>query len=231
MHTATLVDYRGTRVMIDCGESWLGRLDGLRPEAIVVTHAHPDHAFGLADGSPCPVYATRTAWRALRRFPIPPDRRRTLRLRDSVVIGGIAFEAFSVVHSIRAPAVGYRISAGRVKVFYVPDVVSIPARSDAFRGISVYVGDGASITRNMVRRERKTGTLFGHATIDRQLEWCRDEGVPRMIVTHCGSDIVGGDEAAAVARLEALAARRGVTVTVAHDGMELVVRGAHARVN
>jgi len=231
MHTATLVEYRGMRVMIDCGETWLGRLADLRPEAIVLTHAHPDHAFGLEDGSPCPVYATRSAWRALRRFPIPPDSRRTLRLRDSVVIGGVAFEAFSVVHSIRAPAVGYRVSAGRVTVFYVPDVVSIPARSDAFRDICVYVGDGASITRNMVRRERRTGTLFGHATIDRQLEWCRDEGVPRMIVTHCGSDIVGGDEAAAIARVGTLAARRGVAITVAHDGMEIVLRRAHARVD
>jgi hypothetical protein len=52
-----------------------------------------------------------------------------------------------------------------------------------------------------------------------------------MIVTHCGSDIVGGDEAAAVARLEALAARRGVAVAVAHDGMEIVLRRAYARVD
>jgi len=224
MHTATLVEYRGTRVMIDCGETWLGRLDDLRPEAIVITHAHPDHAFGLGRGSPCPVFAARSAWTALRRFPIPPDRRRALRLRDSVAIGGIVFEAFSVVHSIRAPAVGYRVSAGRVKVFYVPDVVSIRARSDALRDISVYIGDGAAITRNMVRRERKTGTAIGHMPISRQLDWCRDEGVPRMIVTHCGSDIVGHDEAAAIARLEILAARRGVAITVAHDGMELVLR-------
>ncbi|RPI62897.1 MAG: MBL fold metallo-hydrolase [Lysobacterales bacterium] len=224
MHTATLVEYRGTRVMIDCGETWLGRLDDLRPDAIVITHAHPDHAFGLKHGSPCPVYATRSAWRALRRFPIPPCRRRTLRLRDSVAIGRIAVEAFSVVHSIRAPAVGYRVSAGRVKVFYVPDVVSIRARSEALRDISVYIGDGAAITRNMVRRERKTGTPIGHTPISRQLDWCRDEGVPRMIVTHCGSDIVGRDEAAAIARLETLAALRGVAIAIAHDGMELVLR-------
>lgn len=85
----------------------------------------------------------------------------TLRLLESVLIGGIAFEAFSVVHSIRAPPVGNRVSAERVKVFYVPDVVSISARSNALRGISVSVGDGASVTRNIVRRERTTGTLFG----------------------------------------------------------------------
>ena len=27
MHTAALVEYRGTRVMIDCGATWLGKLD------------------------------------------------------------------------------------------------------------------------------------------------------------------------------------------------------------
>jgi phosphoribosyl 1,2-cyclic phosphodiesterase len=224
MHTATLVEYRGTRVMIDCGETWLGRLDDLRPDAVVITHAHPDHAFGLEHGSRCPVYATRQSWAAIGRFPIPPGQRRTLRPRERVEIGGIAFEAFSVVHSIRAPAVGYRVSAGRVKLFYVPDVVSIRARSEAFRGICVYIGDGAAITRNMVRRERTTGTPIGHTPISRQLDWCRDEGVARMIVTHCGSDIVGGDEAAAIAGLRKLAAQRSVAITVAHDGMELVLR-------
>ena len=49
-----------------------------------------------------------------------------------------------------------------------------------------------------------------------------------MIVTHCGSDIVGGDEAAAIARVAALAAQRGVATTVAHDGMELVLRSGRA---
>ena len=38
--------------MIDCGKNWLRRLRHLNPDAIVVTHAHPDHAFGLKSGSP-----------------------------------------------------------------------------------------------------------------------------------------------------------------------------------
>ena len=32
--------------MIDCGADWLKRLPCVAPTAIVITHAHPDHAFG-----------------------------------------------------------------------------------------------------------------------------------------------------------------------------------------
>jgi glyoxylase-like metal-dependent hydrolase (beta-lactamase superfamily II) len=48
--------------MIDCGADWLARLKAVAPSAIVITHAHPDHAFGLARGAPCPVYATAETW-------------------------------------------------------------------------------------------------------------------------------------------------------------------------
>jgi glyoxylase-like metal-dependent hydrolase (beta-lactamase superfamily II) len=58
MHTSLLVSYRGANVMIDCGLDWLGKLKRVGPCAIVLTHAHPDHAWGLKQGAPCPVYAT-----------------------------------------------------------------------------------------------------------------------------------------------------------------------------
>jgi glyoxylase-like metal-dependent hydrolase (beta-lactamase superfamily II) len=56
MHTSLLVSYRTADVMIDCGFDWLGKLNRVDPRAFVVTHAHPDHAWGLKLGAPCPVY-------------------------------------------------------------------------------------------------------------------------------------------------------------------------------
>jgi ribonuclease BN (tRNA processing enzyme) len=56
-HTSTLVTHRGKKVMIDCGEDWLKKVRRLAPDAIIITHPHPDHAFGLKGGTPCPVYA------------------------------------------------------------------------------------------------------------------------------------------------------------------------------
>jgi glyoxylase-like metal-dependent hydrolase (beta-lactamase superfamily II) len=73
-HSALLIEHNNARIMIDCGADWLGRLGAVAPTAIVLTHAHLDHAGGLAKGAPCPVYATGQTHSLLMRFPIR-DRR------------------------------------------------------------------------------------------------------------------------------------------------------------
>jgi glyoxylase-like metal-dependent hydrolase (beta-lactamase superfamily II) len=55
MDTSLLVSYSGANVMIDAGLDWLGKLERVDPRAIVLTHGHPDHAWGLKRGAPCPV--------------------------------------------------------------------------------------------------------------------------------------------------------------------------------
>src|SRR5690606_10182768 len=112
----------------------------------------------------------------------------TLRHRRPVSIEGIELEAFPVEHSLIAPAVGYRILAGGATIFYVPDLVRIRQRRAALRGVRIYIGDGATLARSLVRR--RDGRLIGHASIAAQLEWCAREGVSRAVFTHCGSAIV-----------------------------------------
>lgn len=219
-HSSTLVAYYGRTVMIDCGEDWLGRIEDVDPHAIVVTHAHPDHAWGLEEGAPAPVYATAEAWEGMADFEI--EDRRAIKPRVPEEIEGITFEAFPVDHSTRAPAVGYRVTAGDVAIFYVPDVVWIRDRGVALGGASVYVGDGATITRSMVRKIE--GSLIGHTPLRTQLTWCQKEGVGRAIFTHCGSTIVEGDERTLGAKVRRLARERDVEAEIAHDGMEVVLR-------
>jgi phosphoribosyl 1,2-cyclic phosphodiesterase len=204
--------------MIDCGLDWRAHVRRLRPNAIVLTHAHPDHAAGLRGGSPCPVFATAVTWRALRRYPLP--EREVVKPREALLIGGMTFDAFPLEHSLRAPAVGYRITAGKATVFYAPDVVSIRGQDRALEGIDVYVGDGAAITRAIVRY--RESTPIGHASIRTQLDWCAEAGVRRAVFTHCGSQIVRDDPRAA-GTVRALGRERGVEAVIAFDGMELTV--------
>jgi ribonuclease BN (tRNA processing enzyme) len=219
-HSALLAIYKGRRVMVDCGADWLGRLASVAPHAVVLTHAHPDHAWGLKAGAGCPVYATKNTWDGIADFPV--DDRRLLTPRSPAPVEGFMIEAFPVVHSLRAPAVGLKMTAGRAVCFYVPDVIDIEYRDEALKGVGLYIGDGSSLTRPLVRRHGEQ--LFGHTTVRAQLGWCQQAGIKRAIFTHCGSQIVDGDERVLGAELRAMARARGVEGMFAHDGMEIVIR-------
>jgi phosphoribosyl 1,2-cyclic phosphodiesterase len=216
-HSALLVSHAGARVLVDCGLDWLKRVDQIGMQAIVLTHAHPDHAFGLRAGAPCPVWASTACWRTIARFPI--ERRQVIKARDKVVIEGIGFEAFPVEHSLLAPAVGYRITTERVTVFYAPDLVYIRERAAALRGVAVYIGDGATLTRPLVRR--RGNRLIGHTPVSTQLTWCQKEGVARALITHCGTEIVTAPHAVMSARIRDLGAARGVRADLAYDGLRI----------
>jgi len=220
MHSSLLVSYRGKKVMIDCGFDWLGKFERLHPDAIVLTHAHPDHAWGLRNGAPCPVYAPQETWRTLPNYKISDCH--VIKNRAPIRICGITFEAFPVEHSILAPAVGYGIVAGHARIFYGPDLLFIHDRVAALKGVQLYVGDGATLTHSFVRK--RGDRLIGHATVRTQLGWCAKEGVPRAVITHCGSEIVNGDERKLASELRAMAAERGIEAQIAHDRMELVLR-------
>lgn len=222
MHTSTLISYRGKRVMIDCGTNWRGKFQKFHPHCIVLTHAHPDHAWGLKEGSPCPVWASKETWKLIDAYPIEKKKRHLIKPRTKTKIAGIQFEAFPVIHSVRCPAVGYRITAGKTTFFYVPDVVWIKNLAQAFKNIQFYIGDGATIQRVMVRKDKKTGQIFGHANIRQQLTWCRKQQVCKMIITHCGSDIVS-KEKKAIKTIQKLAKQRGVDVEIAYDGLEIKI--------
>jgi phosphoribosyl 1,2-cyclic phosphodiesterase len=224
-HSSLLVVHGKHRLIIDCGADWANKFESLRPSAILLTHAHPDHARGLRDGAPCPVYASSATLACLAAYPI--HKKYQVRYRRPMRIEGFVVEAFPVIHSIRAPAVGYRISFGTNHFFYVPDLVAIREQSAALRSIQLYIGDGASIVRPLIRRS--DSMLIGHAPICTQLGWCKKEDVPLAIFTHCGTQIVNADGRHVAAEIRQLGVTYGVETHLARDGQQWLMEAGIAR--
>lgn len=216
MHSALLLVYRGKRLLLDAGQTWLGHLKRLKPNWIAITHAHPDHSFALAEGTTVPVYVSASSHALLKHYPV--TRFRIFREGAILRLGPFRVRPYAVVHSIRAPAVGFRISVARKTLVYNPDIISIPEESKILTGVDIYIGDGASLTRPLVRRRGQA--LFGHTTVRAQLHWCARNGIRRAYIVHCGKQLVQMRPETLQSRVKELAGPT-VRATVAHDGMTI----------
>jgi phosphoribosyl 1,2-cyclic phosphodiesterase len=217
-HSSLLIESGHLKIVIDAGADWKGKLKSINPDAIFITHAHPDHAGALSSKTPCPVFTTPESWQLIKNYHI--EECRLVIPGDPVDLDGIIIEAFEVIHSLNAPAVGYRISDGEHTIFYVPDVVKIKKEKKALENIDLYIGDGAIIKRTLLVRKRDS-TLIGHAPVVAQLQWCKKNKVPRMIVTHCGTEITGMDPREADTIIHELGNQARVITMIAYDGLKI----------
>ena len=134
---------------------------------------------------------------------------------------GIEFEAFPVEHSLRAPAVGYRVTAGRRAIFYGPDLVSIVDEQEALSGLDLYVGDGAVVKRSIVRR--RDGRVIGHASIRAQLEWCASARDPPRRIHALRLRDHQGRRSHRWRAVRSLGSEHGIEALIAHDGLKLTL--------
>lgn len=221
-HSALVVEAGGFRLLCDFGENRRALLGSIRPDAIVISHAHPDHGGGLAGGASVPVYASAVTHRIQKGLPYAD--RRTLSAGRPVRIGPFRLAAFPVIHSVRCPCMAIRLTAEGTTLVYSGDIVAFPRPEKVLPGADVYIGDGSTLSATLVRRH-PSGVLIGHTSVRAQLGWLARAGVPRAIFTHFGRGPIRMGERALAAALADLAATRapGCEVTAARDGLVLEI--------
>ncbi|HEY1434035.1 MAG TPA: MBL fold metallo-hydrolase [Thermoanaerobaculia bacterium] len=221
-HSAFVLETDGFRLLCDFGENRKRMLSKVRPDAIFVSHAHPDHGWGLWEGTDVPVYASAVTHELLRELPLL--HRVVLAPSEISAIGPFRLATHPVIHSVRCPCVGARIEAGGFTLVYGADLVAFEDPEAALAGADLYLGDGSSLTESLVRRH-PSGALVGHTTVRAQLGWLARHGIVRAVFSHFGAGPIEMGEEALAAALEKLAAANppGCAVTAAYDGLEMEV--------
>lgn len=219
-HSAFVVEASGFRLLCDFGQTLCGRLREIEPDAIWISHAHPDHAGGLSEGTELPVYASRITAGILRDLPV--RRWKMVDPGRGVRIGPFRLTAHEVVHSLRCPCSAARIALSGSAILYSGDIVAFRDEAAALSAIDLYIGDGSTLTRPLVRRHR-SGALLGHTTVRAQLGWLARRKVPRAVFTHFGSEPIRMGDRKLRSLLRRMAAEKapGCDVSVADDGAEI----------
>jgi ribonuclease BN (tRNA processing enzyme) len=222
-HSAFVLEAKGFRLLCDLGDNRKGMLETIRPDAIFVSHAHPDHSWGLWEGTELPVYASAITHELLRELPLL--NRVVLAPGEPVAIGPFRLTPFPVIHSIRCPCVAARIELDGFTLVYSADIVAFEDPDTALSGADFYIGDGSTLTGKLVRRH-ESGVLIGHTTVRAQLGWLARHGIVRAVFSHFGKGPIEMGEEALRGALEELAAATppGCAVTAAYDGLEMEVR-------
>ena len=206
MHSGVLVD---ETLLLDLGEKEF--LD-LSPGAILVTHLHPDHAFFVRGGArvDVPLYA-----------PEPYKSMNILVPEEEFRIGEYTIRAIPTHHSKLVRSVAYRVEKDGQKFLYTGDIIWIDKKYHHLLGdLDLVITDGSYYRKGgMIRRDEKTGQIFGHNGIPDLIqlfsEYTRD-----ILLVHFGSwffsDIEGSEK-----KLQELGKSMGMQVMTGYDGMEI----------
>ena len=215
LRASVLLEHNESIILIDASTDFRQqalRIGLSRLDAILFTHAHADHCFGLDDARPLmfrhgalTCYATEVTWEGLRRVYAyalnPSGYSATPQIIPHVIAGdftlaGLLVEPLNVIHG-SLPVTAYRIG----DFAYVTDCNEIPEETcERLKGLDLLVIDALRI------RPHPT-----HLTLDAALAYVERLKPREAFLTHISHDIKHSE----------VSSRLPLRVDIAYDGLEL----------
>ncbi|MCK4697988.1 MAG: hypothetical protein KAT53_06775, partial [Dehalococcoidia bacterium] len=201
-NTATLLSIGNEHLLINApkGISGMLGLKKVKPNYVLLEHVHDDVMGGLHELrqlNPV-VFATKPAWDYLRRHyrdlsgekgrfeEIYPFKRYIIKDRP-FRLGPFTVKGVKVQHAKPGDpkALGFRIDMGSKILWHCSDVYRIPNYKKVLKDVDIFIGDGASLKREIVQRHGGK-TAYGHTSIEKQIKWAQEAEIPRIYFTQIG---------------------------------------------
>ncbi|MGD9564000.1 MAG: MBL fold metallo-hydrolase [Pyrinomonadaceae bacterium] len=197
LRASILIEHKGIKILVDTSADFRQqalRANIRRLDAILITHCHVDHVFGLDDIRPLnfrygamPIFANEIAWIDIRRIfkyifepthvggGLPQLIPHTLMHNAPFSIGDIEITPLEVIHG-RLPVVAFRFN----DFAYATDLKTIPPDSmDGLRDLDLLVLDCVRIKPHST-----------HLHLEEALNILADLKPKRAYLTHLNHDIL-----------------------------------------
>lgn len=188
----------GKTILFDAGPDvkYQLRKYRLKPDAIFISHEHPDANYGL---------------KHLRGLKIFSEKLGNVKPDVPIGIFGIEILPFRVRHSKIAPYTGYEISLKiknpEFRIVYMTDMASLVGVKKYIKNCDILFADGSIMDRN----------LFGHMAIPNQLAIYKKWQLKRVVFTHIGHRTPLHED------LLKYVKGRYKNADVAYDGMTIII--------
>jgi phosphoribosyl 1,2-cyclic phosphate phosphodiesterase len=198
MRTGVLIEHEEQRLLVDISADF--RQQALRAgldrlDALLITHCHADHVFGLDDirpfnfrHGPLPLYASAKTWQQLRRVfyyiferehvggGLPQIIPHTI--EDDFEAAGLHITALPLIHG-RGEVTGFRFSDGRRALAFITDCNEIPASSLAkLHDLDLLIIDALRYAPHPT-----------HLHLEKTLAYIAQLRPRRALLTHMGHDL------------------------------------------
>jgi phosphoribosyl 1,2-cyclic phosphate phosphodiesterase len=217
LRASILIEENEQKIIVDTSTDFRYqalRIGLKRLDAVLFTHAHADHCFGLDDARPLmfrnkmaiPVYASAVTWEGLRRvysYAFEPSQSGVPQIIPHTIekdfkLGGLEIKPLTVMHG-KLPVTAFRIG----DFAYVTDCNVIPETTLAeLRGLDVLVIDALRFKTHPT-----------HMSLDEALEYIKLLKPHRALLTHISHDI----------KHQETSGHLPAGVEIAYDGLEVTL--------
>jgi len=196
-------------------------------DAILITHPHPDHFFGLWDlgkiikpkNHKISLFCTRKA-RSIMQRCLPAGIEgfdlKIIKFSDNFQLDSLKIYSFGVVHTKTHPETGFRIENNKKSFCYIPDIRALNKETKYhFRHCQVVILDGATLK---IPFPVWTKT-WGHWSIVEAINLLKEfKNIKKVYFTHIGHRVGCHQETE-----KWIKSKFGSKYNLAYDGLELIL--------